>query len=371
MTTSVEYDVAIVGAGPAGSLCAYQLAKYGYKTLLLDRASFPRYKVCGACLAPTALQVLESCELLSKVVPTEAPQLTRMRLYCGEKRATLQLPLGRAVSRACLDANMLDAAERAGAQVRTQTRYVKLIEHRADRVSFEVQSSAGLDLANSSTVQARLLIDASGLSAVVMRDLLRSKQGRSSTDLIGLGVSLVGSSLERGVIEMYLHEDRYIGVVSVENGLLDLAAACASRTAESSRGEINRIASRYAPPQAIDLRGTPVLSRNGALAIGRCIALGDSACYHEPFTGQGISWALSSGYQFSRLIVSHGIEHAVLAWPACYHKMIRPQMRACRAFGSIRRARLLGPRMISLVNSFPTIANLLSRYAWKEIELHS
>ncbi|MGH8049004.1 MAG: FAD-dependent oxidoreductase, partial [Chthoniobacterales bacterium] len=44
------YDAIIVGAGPAGSVCAATLAQAGRRVLLLDKARFPRDKVCGDCL---------------------------------------------------------------------------------------------------------------------------------------------------------------------------------------------------------------------------------------------------------------------------------------------------------------------------------
>lgn len=62
------WDVAIVGAGPAGSTAAYHLASKGHKVLLLDKKDFPRDKVCGDGLIPDALKCLERMNLLSKVM---------------------------------------------------------------------------------------------------------------------------------------------------------------------------------------------------------------------------------------------------------------------------------------------------------------
>src|SRR5437660_11707341 len=52
------YDVAIVGAGPAGSATAYYLAKAGFSVLLLDKFTFPRDKTCGDALTPRALRII-------------------------------------------------------------------------------------------------------------------------------------------------------------------------------------------------------------------------------------------------------------------------------------------------------------------------
>lgn len=61
-----RYDVAVVGAGPAGSAAAYYLASGGLRVLLLDRASFPRDKTCGDGLTPRALAVLADMGVLAE-----------------------------------------------------------------------------------------------------------------------------------------------------------------------------------------------------------------------------------------------------------------------------------------------------------------
>ena len=50
-----NWDVTVIGAGPAGTVAAIQLAARGMKTLLLDSKSFPRDKVCGGCLNQPAM----------------------------------------------------------------------------------------------------------------------------------------------------------------------------------------------------------------------------------------------------------------------------------------------------------------------------
>ena len=52
-------EVLIVGAGPAGSACAWQLRRAGMQVVLLDRERFPRNKVCGGWITPAVLDELE------------------------------------------------------------------------------------------------------------------------------------------------------------------------------------------------------------------------------------------------------------------------------------------------------------------------
>ena len=371
MSKASRFDVVIVGAGPAGSMCAILLARRGYKTLLLDRAKFPRYKVCGSCLSPAALQLLETCGLANHVIPDDAPFLTKMRLYCGERCATVSLPPGRAVSRASLDSNMLSAAAVAGASIMTQTRFAKIIDQAAGSVRFEVLNTSNEQTTERISLESSLLIDASGLASAVMKHFTTSSRNRSKRDLIGIGASVEASELESGVVEMHLTDAGYVGAVSVDGGILDLAAACQPSHRKLIELHIKAIAERYTHAHTFDIRGTPILESSAPLNIGMCVALGDSACYLEPFTGQGISWALSSAYQFCGLVIKHGLNQAAVRWPLCFQTTIRPQMRVCRVFGALRRAQLLGPRSISLINAFPTLSNFISKCAWREVELHS
>ena len=60
-----DFDAVIVGAGPAGSVCAMELARLGRAVLLVERENFPRYKVCGGCLSAASVEILESLGLSS------------------------------------------------------------------------------------------------------------------------------------------------------------------------------------------------------------------------------------------------------------------------------------------------------------------
>ena len=61
-----RWDVIVIGAGPAGALAAREAARRQLKTLLVDRKTFPRTKVCGSCLSRRALSVLEHAGLSRK-----------------------------------------------------------------------------------------------------------------------------------------------------------------------------------------------------------------------------------------------------------------------------------------------------------------
>ncbi len=80
MTNSIDADVLIVGAGPAGCAAATYLARAGWRVLLVDRASFPRDKTCGDGLTPRAIAALEALGALERIVSL-AHRITGARLF--------------------------------------------------------------------------------------------------------------------------------------------------------------------------------------------------------------------------------------------------------------------------------------------------
>jgi flavin-dependent dehydrogenase len=110
---AVRWDTLVVGAGPAGSLAALNLARRGYRVLLLDRDRFPRDKTCGDLLVSDALQALERAGLLG-VVRESAHEVEGFSVY-SPSRLPFELP-GRFLTlrRRRLDALLARAAAEAG-----------------------------------------------------------------------------------------------------------------------------------------------------------------------------------------------------------------------------------------------------------------
>ena len=78
----------MIGAGPTGALAARQLALRGLRTLLVDRSSFPREKVCGGCISGFGRRILEDVGLAQLLDPSVAAPLDRFELAAGGRRVT-------------------------------------------------------------------------------------------------------------------------------------------------------------------------------------------------------------------------------------------------------------------------------------------
>ena len=112
-------DVLVAGAGPAGSIVATLLARSGVRVLLVDRARFPRDKLCGDTLNPGAVALLRRLDLAEPIERDGLP--INGMILTGERGARVtgtyrHAMLGRALTRRVLDSHLLAAAIAAGAQ---------------------------------------------------------------------------------------------------------------------------------------------------------------------------------------------------------------------------------------------------------------
>src|SRR3982751_4452359 len=112
-------DVAVIGAGPAGCVAAYALAKKGRDVTLIEKHRFPRDKVCGESLSALGIAVLRRMGLEKRIGALGPAILTRVGLWAGDGRG-MSCPLPSAmwgVSRLAMDAELLAAVREAGARV--------------------------------------------------------------------------------------------------------------------------------------------------------------------------------------------------------------------------------------------------------------
>ena len=117
-----RWDVIVIGAGPGGSLTAYELARRGRSVLLVKKSAFPRWKVCGACLGAGGRLALQQAGLGSLLDRIGTRAITETRLLWKSRCATVAMHGMVAVSRRALDTAIAHAAVEAGAEFRDGVR---------------------------------------------------------------------------------------------------------------------------------------------------------------------------------------------------------------------------------------------------------
>lgn len=314
------WDAAVVGAGPAGAMTAYELARSGCSVLLLERQAFPRWKVCGACLSPGAQELLRGSGLGDLPARLGGVPLDTLQLRGWSLHADLPLQGSVALSRGALDTALVDAAQARGAVFLPQART------RLSRVSADA-AHLQIDLPERSLqLTARVVVAADGLRSGLMTQAgLVSPEGtRRRGGKIGLGAVFgdCDSAYRPGVIHMAVGDKGYVGLVRTEEGVLNVGAAL-KRSALGKGGppedlvqEILR-SSGFPPLEGEPLegwKGTPGLGYGPPRLGGeRLFAVGDAAGFVEPFTGEGMSWALAGAVALAPLV-----REAALGWEGSF-----------------------------------------------------
>ncbi len=376
--TARDWDAVVVGAGPAGSLTAYELRRAGLSVLLVDRQSFPRRKVCGACLSRGAQQILGEAGLEGVVRRLDPVPLQGLSL-CGWGR-TARLPLdgAAALSRSALDQALVEAAVECGAVFLQGARAgIGPAEEAGRLVSLRVQGT-------TVEVRARVVLAADGLGGGLLADVRGPNgQGVSPTSRVGLGGVFreAPESYAPGVIYMAIGEAGYVGLVRQEDGQLNVAAALdpSSLRASSPRGAVAAILRQAGLPglgeePSTPWQGTPALTRSPpVLGAARVLAVGDSAGYVEPFTGEGMCWALDS----ARAVVPFAVRAAegwhgtlLLAWQESRRRRLAAAQRLCRAVSWTLRRPALTRSSLRLLGAFPAVASPFLRRAARPPALH-
>ena len=353
---SESFDAVVIGAGPAGATAARGLALVGRRVLLVDKRSGRRDKVCGCCVNGYALDTLERGGLGGLCASLGARPLARLRIISGGKQAQVALPRGSrrgvSLSRAALDGALIDAARDAGAEVREGVTARVSPPEDAERQGHVVE------LGDGSRVRCRVVVAADGLGGTCLTRLDGFDVVERPSSRWGVGAVVRDGSLLNGLepadgeIVMLCGRAGYLGAVRLEDGAVDLAAAVDSGAIKAAGGVAAAMA-ELAGETGVTLpteadrawRVTPGLTRRrDRLAGPGLFVVGDAAGYVEPFTGEGIAWALAGGAAVVPL-ASAAVERwdvrLETAWEQAYRDVVGRRQRGCRAVAwTLRRPRL-------------------------------
>jgi len=358
------WDLIVVGAGVSGSFLGYQMAKEGASVLIVDKNHFPRDKVCGCCVNAAGVGMLKNAGLQTMLRSCDAPELNKLAISNGKRQVNIPLPGGVAISRAKLDSSLIAAAVQAGAHFLPGT----LASPQG--VNSQIATVYLNNRQFSGECSARVLVSAEGLSGNFLQKVLGKKPLVALDSLVGAGATLNAplSDYPEGTIYMAIGKEGYLGVVRTEGSSLNLAAALDVAYLKRDggvKGSARALLGNAGFPwlsgfDDLHWKGTAMLTRKSPTVAGnRIFAVGDSASYVEPFTGEGMTWALLS-VEALKPLLKEAIEKwnsgLSTAWQDKYSKTIRPKQKATSFVSRILRRPLLCDTSLRLLSAFPALA---------------
>jgi geranylgeranyl reductase family protein len=295
-----DFDVAVIGAGPAGSTAAFRLATAGKRVLLVDRAAFPRDKPCGGGVTLRAAR-----QLPFSIEPVVEDVVARVELalrFGRRTTRTARAPVVYMTQRRRLDELLLRKAEEAGAHVQEAT------------------------TVDARDLNAAFVVGADGCNGTTARQL-------------GLGGGIVhGVALEAN----YPHDARFAGAMLLEIAILaggygwvfpkgdhvNVGVGGDEEEGPTLREHLRRMCEAYGvdPEAATGTRGYRLPMRTPAtvLAAGNAALIGDAAGLVDPFSGDGMYEAFVS----ARLVADAILAGDLTAYPAAVERRLGPLHRA-------------------------------------------
>ncbi len=323
MSTLGDFDVAIAGAGPAGSSAAIHLAMKGARVLLIEQKIFPRPKLCGEFISPECLDHFERLGVADEMLAAGGAAITQTVFYSPKGRS-LTVPsewfgnnlraLG--LSRAEMDQRLLARAKSLGVIVLEDTLAADVV--RMDEVvrGVLVKSKNRTGLYN-----ALVSIDATGRKRALARRIERGRNDESHRRprLIAFKSHLKGARPAEGACEIYSYHGGYGGLSRVEGGLSNFCFIALARDVRRfgsdpealMRGVVFRNPRAAETLACIESFGDWLsvsierFGRHKLVPVKGLMTIGDAAAFIDPFTGSGMLMALESGEVAARAILGH------------------------------------------------------------------
>ena len=363
-----HWDLIVIGGGLAGLAVATTAARHGKRVLLCEKKSYPRAKVCGACLNGNALAAMNELGFSNILDRYQAPLLNKVHIANGKRQLELNLPGGRAITREKLDCELALEAQKLGVTL-LQDCHANLDDCQSSTTQREIKLTQGRA---TRTLTAKLIAITAGLAGIKLPDGTPPAKVAPHSK-IGMGTTYLDpdANIELGKIYLCVRPEGYLGIVVAEQGILNLAAAIQPSLLKSSRSftqwaqETLQLYGLHInlPHDSTHWQGTPALTRHLTVPAGhRWLAIGDSAGYVEPFTGEGMAWALASGSVAGSLIANQldtWNSDCEKHWSTLHRSLIRSRQSGCRCLAWCLERPSFGSLAMSVATQFPWIGRYI------------
>jgi geranylgeranyl reductase family protein len=334
------FDVAVVGAGPAGCVTALNLARNGCSVVMLEKAALPRYKTCGGGVLARAFKQLPSGA--ETMVERSCNSVALHFLDAGlDFVATRPQPLIYMTMRAELDAWLARNAVQAGARL-VESCVVKRVAEQSDHVEI---------ICDRETFRAKFVVAADGIHSVVAKTS-GWPELPALAPALEYEITLPDSEFSRWSqvprFDFNAIEAGYAWIFPKRTHLS--AGILSTRRVESNLHEklaayLRRLG--LTRIEKMEKHGwlIPLAPRRGPLARGRVLLAGDAAGLVDPVTAEGITHALLSGQLAAGALIESGFDVAKV--DSLYLSKIQPILDELRAGRFLAKLLYHHPRLRS------------------------
>ncbi len=382
----MTHDAVVIGAGPAGACAALALARHGHRVAIVEKAQFPRRKVCGEFISATNIALLDRLDIGDVWRKEAGPEIRRIALFAGERCVTAAMPpagnggYGRALGRDILDGMLLDAARRAGAEVFQPYRATGIATDGNGSIVRIASRNRELKLCAPIIIAAHCSWEQGSLPSQL------PKSARPS-DLLGFKAHFVDSALPADMMPLLVFPGGYGGMVMADHGRLSLSC-CVRR---DRLAEFRRLHGGVSAAEAVhrhilaSCRGVREALATASLdgrwlaagpirpGIRPCYAdgifrVGNSAGESHPIVAEGISMALQSAWLLASTLARFDAcdgtarEKAGRLYTAAWRRQFATRIHAAAAFAKIALnpagALAMGPLVALLPGILPLGAAL-------------
>jgi flavin-dependent dehydrogenase len=317
----MKFDAVIIGGGPAGSTAALSLARQGWSVALVEKAEFPRRKVCGEFMSATSMAVIDSIGLGTAWREKAGPEVRRVALFSGETIVDAPMPavgsggFGRALGRDVLDTLMINKARDEGTTIFQPAKALAIETHgefHAVRIAVEGEEQ---------TLIAPVLIAAHGSWE---QGTLSTQLGKINNprDLLGFKAHFRNARLPSDLMPLLFFPGGYGGIVWADEGRLSLSCCIRRDALAQARQVYNTSSASEALQQHImaSCAGVRTVIGNAEregpwLAAGPIrpgirrgcandiFRVGNLAGESHPIIAEGISMAIQSGWLLANALL--------------------------------------------------------------------
>jgi len=306
------FDIAVIGAGPAGSVAAYAAARRGLRVALIDRQTFPRDKACGDGIGPGAVAIAAQLGLDGLFDPDVPVTAVTVAGPDGSQIDTSPSEMGTAihgyiVPRHDFDSRLLNRALKAGAADLTGWKFTRTTLNSQYR-TIDLQARDG----TPRQITARLLIGADGANSVVRRALHVAPSAPRHTGIAMRAYAETDAFNPGGTIgpRMLFSFTRdllpsYAWLFPTGQGTVNIGAGGPLTEIRKTRQDLRALVSTYT--EQLRSQGIPLSDPAGhrahhlphfggmpELAHPRATLIGDAASMINPFSGEGIAYGMTA-----------------------------------------------------------------------------